>query len=361
MFKLLHPLVGFGGITTKTINAVGIAGYGAYIPMNRLKASEIARVWGGSGAPIEEKAVAAMDEDAVTIAVECAKHAVKRASIRPQEIGAIYVGTESKPYAVKPCGTIVAEAIGAAPHVTAADYEFACKAGTEAFQSCIGLVSSGMVRYAMAIGADTAQGRPADDLEYTVACGGAAFIFGLRSRRTIAYLEGSCSYVTDTPDFWRRGREMYPSHGSRFTGEPAYFHHVVGAAKGLMADLGYEAGDFTYAVFHQPNVKFPVNAARTLGFGMDAIKPGLVVPMVGNTYAGSTPLGLAATLDVANPGDRILVVSYGSGAGSDAFSFVVQDAIANDRRLDPSVSLFVNRRRYIDYSQYSKMRGKLLR
>jgi len=348
-------------MVVKTGSIVGIVGYGAYIPMNRLKASEISRVWGGFGAPIEEKAVGSMDEDAVTISVECARYAVKRANVRPEEIGAIYVGTESKPYAVKPCGTIVAEAIGATPHVMAADYEFACKAGTEAFQTCIGLVSSGMVKYAMAIGADTAQGRPADALEYTVACGGAAFIFGIKSDRTMANLEGSYSYVTDTPDFWRRGREMYPRHGNRFTGDPAYFQHVVGAAKGLMGDLGYEASDFTYAVFHQPNVKFPVKAARTLGFSMDSIKPGLVVPMVGNTYAGSTPLGLAATLDVANPGERILVVSYGSGAGSDAFSFVVQKAINNDHRLDPPVSAFISRKRYIDYSVYSKIRGKIKR
>lgn len=345
----------------RTENTVGIVGYGAYIPMNRLKASEISRVWGGFGEPIEEKSVAAMDEDVVTIAVECARYAVKRANIRPEEIGAIYVGTESKPYAVKPCGTIVAEALGSTPNVMAADYEFACKAGTEAFQTCVGLVSSGMVKYAMAIGADTAQGRPADALEYTVACGGAAFIFGLKSDRTLAYLEGSYSYVTDTPDFWRRGREIYPRHGSRFTGEPAYFQHVVGAAKGLMSELGYEQSDFTYVIFHQPNIKFPIKAARILGFSMDSVKPGLVVPMIGNTYAGSSPIGLAATLDTADPGDRILVVSYGSGAGSDAFSFVVQEAITNDRRLDPAVSVFVNRKRYVDYSIYSKLRGKILR
>ncbi len=343
----------------KADNSVGIVGYGAYIPMNRLRAEEVNRVWGGSGTPIEEKAVISMDEDTVTISVECARYAVKRAGIDPHDIGAVYVGTESKPYAVKPCGTIVAEAIGATPNVTAADYEFACKAGTEAFQNCIGLVSSGMVRYAMAIGADTAQGRPADALEYTAACGGAAYIFGKKSERTLADVEGSYSYVTDTPDFWRRGMEKYPRHGSRFTGQPAYFSHIVGAAKGLMGELGTGPGDFKYAVFHQPNTKFPINAAKVLGFSMDAIKPGLIVPFVGNTYAGSSLLGLAATLDVAEPGDRILMVSYGSGAGSDAFSFVVQGAITNERRLDPAVSSFVARKRYIDYSVYSKLRGKI--
>jgi hydroxymethylglutaryl-CoA synthase len=345
----------------KTFGTVGIVGYGAYIPMNRLRAEEVNRVWGSTGTPIEEKSVVCIDEDTVTISVECARYAVKRAGINPGEIGAVYVGTESKPYAVKPCGTIVAEAIGATPRVTAADYEFACKAGTEAFQTCIGLVSSGMVRYAMAIGADTAQGRPADALEYTTACGGAAFIFGKKPDRTIADLEGSYSYVTDTPDFWRRGLEMYPRHGSRFTGEPAYFSHIIGAAKGLMGELGTEPKDYRYAVFHQPNTKFPINVAKMLGFGMDAIKPGLIVPYVGNTYAGSTPLGLAATLDISVPGDRILVVSYGSGAGSDAFSFVVREAASGERGSDPSVSKFIARKCYVDYSIYSKLRGKIHR
>ena len=97
----------------KTIRQVGLMGYGAYVPMYRLEASEFNRMWGGFGAPVEEKTVVAMDEDTITIAVEAAKQAVYRAKITPSEIGAVFVGTESKPYAVKPCGTIVAEAFGA--------------------------------------------------------------------------------------------------------------------------------------------------------------------------------------------------------------------------------------------------------
>ena len=346
-------------ITLKTIRQVGLVGYGAYVPMYRLKASEINRMWGGFGAPVEEKTVVALDEDTITISVEAAKQAVCRAKINPSEIGAVYVGTESKPYAVKPSGTIVAEAIGATPNVLTADFEFACKAGTEAMQTCIGLVGSGMLKYAMAIGADTAQGKPNDALEYTAACGGAAFIFGERSSETIAYVEASHSFVTDTPDFWRRAKEMYPSHGNRFTGAPAYFKHITSAGKELLEETGYKPEDFKWAVFHQPNTKFPINASRMLGFTMDQIEPGLVAPKIGNTYAGSSPVGLAATLDVAKPGDKIFMVSYGSGSGSDAFIFTVQGAI-HDKREGPKLSSFIERKKYVDYATYLKHMGQII-
>ena len=346
-------------INLKTEKQVGIIGYGAYVPMYRLQASEINRVWGGFGAPVEEKSVVALDEDTVTISVETAKQAVKRANINPSEIGAVFVGTESKPYAVKPSGTIVAEAIGATPAVLTADYEFACKAGTEAMQTCIGLVGSGMQKYAMAIGADTAQGKPHDALEYTAACGGAAFIFAEKSTDTLAYLEESFSYVTDTPDFWRRAKQMYPRHGNRFTGQPAYFRHIAGAGQALLEETGYTPDNFKWAVFHQPNVKFPINAARMLGFSMDQIKPGLVSPKIGNTYAGSTPVGLAATLDVAKPDDKIFVVSYGSGSGSDAFIFTIQDTITKKRE-GPQLSSFIEHKKYVDYSTYLRHRGQII-
>ncbi|MCS7139185.1 MAG: hydroxymethylglutaryl-CoA synthase [Candidatus Nezhaarchaeota archaeon] len=343
-------------------NDVGIIGYGVYIPMYRIKILEIARVWGkmDEHLQVDEKAVAGPDEDAITMAIEAAKYAIRRAGINPEDIGAVYVGTESKPYAVKPCSTVVAEAIGATPNVLAADYEFACKAGTEAFQTSIGLIASNMVKYTMVIGVDTAQGRPADALEFTAASGGGAFIFAKKNHETIAYVEGSYSFVTDTPDFWRRDGEPYPHHTGRFTGEPAYFRHSIMAAKGLMSELGLKPSDFSYAVFHQPNTRFPLKLAEYLGMPLSKVKPGLLCPVIGNTYSGSSLIGLASVLDIAKPSDRILMVSYGSGAGSDAFSFMVQDAIEEKRDRAPKVSAFLARRMEIDYSLYVKFRHKIL-
>ena len=339
---------------------VGIVVYGVYIPRYRIQPAEIARVWGRDASALAgEKSVPGPDEDAVTIGIEAARNAIKRGSINPEDIAAVWAGSESKPYAVKPSSTIIAEAIGATPHVEAADWEFACKAGTEAMQACFAFVSSGMGSYALALGIDTAQGKPADQLEYTAAAGGAAFLIGLKNE-SLAVLEASHSYVSDTPDFFRREHRQYPVHGSRFTGNPAYFRHVVTAASELMDSLGYTAKDYDFVVFHQPNSKFPVTAAKMLEFDKEKVIPGLVAPSIGNTYSGSSLIGLAATLDVAQPGDRILCVSYGSGAGSDAFSFIVGDTIESKRDAAPRVEDYIKRKKYIDYAIYSRFRKKLV-
>lgn len=339
---------------------VGIVGYGAYVPRFRLPAREVARVWkgGAGGTPIEEKAVPGLDEDVITMSIEAARNALARAGIDPSQIRAVWVGSESHPYSVKPTSTVVAEAIGATPHTQAADWEFACKAGTEAVQAAIGFVGSGMARYALSIGMDTAQGRPGDALEYTAGAGGAAYILG-PADESLAVFEASYSYTTDTPDFWRRANETYPEHGERFTGEPAYFEHISEAGQALMHALGATPQDFRFAVFHQPNAKFPERAARSLGFTPDQTRAGLLVQRIGNTYAGSSMIGLAAVLDVAEPDDRILMVSYGSGAGSDAFSLQVTTAITERRDKAPKTETYIARRSEIDYATYARYRGKL--
>jgi len=344
----------------KPLIDTGIVGYGVYIPQYRLPAREVSRVWtnGTGGVPIKEKAVSGPDEDAMTIGLEAARNALARAQINPAEIGAVWVGSESHPYAVKPTSTIIAEAIGATPATLGADWQFACKAGSETVQGCIGMVGSGMVKYGLGIGADTAQGRPGDALEYTAAAGGAAYLVG-RAEESLAIFEATYSHVTDTPDFWRRPTTHYPSHGQRFTGEPAYFEHVTSAAKTMLTELGRTAKDYAYVVLHQPNQKFPEREAAMLGFKKEQWVTGLLSPVIGNTYAGASLVGLTAVLDIAQPGDKILCVSFGSGAGSDAFSLVATESITQRQRLAPTTQQYINRRVEIDYALYVRYRKKL--
>lgn len=343
----------------------GIVGYGAFIPRNRIKSEEIARQWGKDPAAIrrglllEEKSVPGLDEDTITISVEAARAALARAGIDPQRIGAVYIGSESHPYAVKPSGTVLVDALGIGPEVHVADMEFACKAGTEAMFVALGLVESKRVDYALAVGADTSQGAPNDALEFSASAGGAAYIFG-RDDLLVEVLE-THSHTSDTPDFWRREGQFYPRHGGRFTGEPAYFKHVLSATREILAKSGRKPADFRYAVFHMPNGKFPLQAGKELGFTRQQIDTGWIVPTMGNTYSGSSPTGLAAVLDVADPGDLVLITSFGSGAGSDSFILRATKELPERRGRARSVRAMLDGpRRYLSYGEYAKVREKII-
>ncbi len=343
----------------------GIVGYGAFIPRSRITAEEIARQWGKDpetikrGLLLKEKSVPGLDEDTITISVAAGRAALDRAGIDPQKVGALYIGSESHPYAVKPSGTVVAEALGVGPEIHVADFEFACKAGTEAMFVALSLVEAGAMEYAMGIGADTSQGAPNDALEFSASAGGAAYVMGKDD--LLADTIDTYSFTTDTPDFWRREGRFYPRHGGRFTGEPAYFKHVSSATKGILERTGLKPGDFKYVVFHMPNGKFPLSVAKALGFKQEQMETGWVVNTMGNTYSGSSPTGLAAILDVADPDDLILITSFGSGAGSDSFVFRATDLLPERRSLAPTVrSMLDNPQRYVTYGQYAKYREKII-
>ncbi len=343
----------------------GIVSYGSYIPRFRIKPEEIARVWGEdaenikNGIYVLSKSVPAPDEDVATISVEAARNSLRRSKVDPENIGAIFVGSESHPYAVKPTATIVAAALGVGFKLFSADYEFACKAGTAAMQNVKAMVDADFIRYGMAIGSDTSQGAPGDVLEYTASAGGTAMLLGKKD--VIADINSTLSVTSDTPDFWRREGQPYPSHGERFTGEPAYFRHVIAASKEMMESQGTTPKDYKYAVFHQPNGKFPTRAAKLLGFSEDQYRDGLLTPYIGNTYSASMMTGLSAILDLANPGDRILAVSFGSGAGSDAFDITVTDHIEGlERKAAPTIKEMISRVKWLDYGLYAKFKRKII-
>jgi hydroxymethylglutaryl-CoA synthase len=340
----------------------GIVSYGSYIPRYRITVEEIAKAQGQSPSQIKEslhlteKSVPGIDEDTATIAVEAAKNALSAANLDPKQIGAIFIGSESHPYAVKPTGAILGEAIGVGNDYTTADLEFACKAGTAGIQIALGLVRSKMCGLALAGGCDTAQSMPGDALEFSAAAGGAVFIIG--DKNVVAEIHETVSFTSDTPDFWRREHQRYPSHGGAFTGEPAYFRHVITASKNLMQKCKTNPKDYKYAIFHQPNGKFPERAAAKLGFTKEQILPGMLVNRIGNTYSGASLIGLAAVLDIAAPGDRILLTSYGSGAGSDSFDIQVTKNILSLNR-KKTVSSYLSKTIHIDYPKYLKFTGRL--
>jgi len=309
----------------------GIVGYGVYVSKFRIKESAM------------ERSIPFIDEDAITAAVEAGKMALVHSGIDSSLIGKVYVGSESNPYAVKPIASKVAqvlklggeEKLDGVQSVDAVDTEFACKAATSMFKDASALVyyPRSRIPYAMVIGTDNSQAAPRDEiggeLDFFVGYGSSAFIFGMHD--VIAEMDAWYSCTSDTPDFWRRDREPYPRHGGRFTGDPAYFKHVQKAARRLMEKQKLQPSDIDYFISHQPNIRFPIKVATELGFKEDQYSAGLRVAKFGNTYSGASPIGLAAVLDEAKPNQRILIVSYGSGAGADAYCLTTTNQITGKR------------------------------
>lgn len=330
----------------------GIQSYGFYIPQYRIRIADIAQAWGKKSEEIEsalgvkEKTVATAAEDSLTMAYESSSMAMEKST---KKIGAIFFGTESPVYAVNPSSTILGELLDIGNHYLAYDTQFACKAATGAIISGLALVESNQMESALIVASDKATGKPHDALEYTAASGSVSIIVGKKD--PILEVEEWSSYSSDTPDFWRREGIKYPSHGGRFTGKPSYFKHIRGSVTDILKKTGLKPADFTYAVFHMPNGKFPVQIATQLGFTYEQIQKSLIVSELGNSYTASALMGLVATLEYVKPGERILFASYGSGAGSDAFIFRATNEIKKKKH---AFAKKVCQKIYIDYSTYLK-------
>lgn len=334
----------------------GIVGYGVYLPRFRIK-NEAKGVLG-----VAERTVPFADEDTTTFSVEAGKRALIHSAIDSRYVKKCFVGSESAPYAVNPSMSTVSQVLELGEKYEdgffsgGIDSQFACKAATDLFVDAAALVTYPTFggEYVMVIGADNSQAAAGDPLDYTIGAGGAAFIFGKRD--VIATLDCYVPYTSDTPDFYRRDGEAYPQHGGRFTGVPAYFKHVGTAMRAALKASNLTLKDIQYVVNHSPNAKFPYQIAVEEGFDRAQIEPGLVVKYIGNLYSGSCPTALAAVLDIAEPGDKILMTSYGSGAGSDAYIFTVTDGIEHKRERAITVKEQIENphRQYVDYNTYRR-------
>jgi len=365
---------------------VGIVGYGAYVPIQRIKTEMIVRKREAkrkdladflekvrNGLLLRDKSVAGVSEDSITLATEAAQNALDMARIDPTKVETVAVGSESKPYAVGTIARHVASFLGLGNNVYIADLEGACNSGMQSNAFVESQILSGRISYGLAVGTDVAQAPQGDPLEY--ACGAAAGAFLLGREDPVATIEDTAAYSSLTLDFWRRDGIHVPSHFGRTTVE-AYIKHVIGAIEGLlMKHPDVSLQDFDYITFHQPSGYMPLKTCKTLTqeeipldnpeledrirltpqFIEEKVRPWLRVLDTGNTYAAATLVATCDILDHAKPGEDLLAVSYGSGAYTLATWLHVEDAITRKRGRTPSVQDYLKRRRDITLRTYRRL------
>lgn len=350
-------------INYKKLEKVGIAGFGAYIPYFRITTDEIASTWQKNGKQIAsslgvvKKAIADRDEDCLTMACQASLSALEMANIERRKIGACFMGSESFPYAVKPSSTILADILQIGSEYFSADLQFACKAGTAGVQIVCAMIESGMIDGGLVVGSDKSQAKPGDALEFTAGSGAGALVLSNTPDNWIAKINCTFSSSSDTPDFWRREKEDFPTHMGRFSGESAYFKQIVQSSKLLFEKTKTTPKDYDWAIFHSPNKKFPEKVAGVLGFSKEQLKYSLLVEGIGNPYSASTFISLANVLENAKPKDKIFLASYGSGAGSDSFSITATNLLKDKRR--NCINQMTGNTKEINYTKYLRTRNLL--
>jgi hydroxymethylglutaryl-CoA synthase len=342
---------------------VGILGYGVYIPRYRIKKEEYIKAWGSFTQAVSEKSVPRFDEDVVTMAVEAAKNALEYAGINAGELNIVYVGTTSSPYSEKLISSTIASAIGASTNVCVADFGSSTKAGTSAFLSCVDFIASGRGKLGLVVASDCPLGRPGDEIEEAMGAAAVAYIIGVND--AIASIEDYHSVASETwgGRFRINGKIFSLDSGITALMNEEYVNIVCSAAKGLMDKLGTNIKNFRHVILQQLDSRLQSRAVRNLGISSIQLDAGDLFSRIGDVGACSPLIGCAAALDKAKPGERILLVSYGSGAGGDAFCLYAEEKIEEirEKRKEKTIALedYLNDKVYIDYVKYLRWRRML--
>ncbi len=332
---------------------VGITSFGGYLPFHRLSRDDIAKAWEtrSSGG---HKSVASYDEDSITMAVAAGLDSLK--CINGQDIEGVLLGTTTAPYREKQGTVIIAIAIDC-PHVIhTADITNSLRSGTTGINIALDAIESGRLKNTMVIASDCRLGAPRGEFESLLGDGAAALVFG--NSDVVASIEGRFTVVNEILDVWRAEKDIYlRSWEERFTITQGYNKVMTRAVQGIMDKHGLLPQDFAKVILYAPDKRSHIAMAKTLGFDPETQLQDSLISNIGNTGTASSFIMLVAALEEAQPGDRLLLASYGDG--SDAFILKVTENISKIKGQGGIKKYLQSETKAINYEKYLHWRGQI--
>lgn len=318
-----------------TDQTTGILSFGAYLPLRRLQRAAIydANKWfapGLRGLARGERTVANWDEDAITMAVEAARDAL--IGIDRAGLGAVSLASTTLPFADRLNAGIVKEALGLADGIAALDIAGSQRAGTSALIQALHAAGPGRAPQ-LCLASDLRKSRPASEGELMQGDGAAAIVVG--SGNLIARFLGSHSVTIDFIDHYRAsGVDFDYAWESRWIREEGYLKIAAEGLKDALAKFGMAGKDIAHCAIAICAAKAGEAIAKKAGLAPETLIDPMVA-QVGDTGVGHSSLLLAAALEKAKPGEKILVLDFGQGI--DVLLFEATAALA-DRPARPGVA-----------------------
>ncbi len=332
--------------------AYGIVNYGCYIPRLRLNGDEYSKAWNGVRAKAKERAVIDFDEDVLTMAVESSAEALD--GVDPSLIDVLCIASTSFPYSYRfNSGTIVSS-LGLKQEIVCGEHGQSTRAGTEALIMALSVVKAWDLSMGLVVAADSPSASMTDDAESGLGAASASLVLG--RDQLLAEVEGYACFTTEhlSSTFRACGESHIKDLGLAEYLRESVDYVLKSAITKLLARLGRQPSDYRYIVFSE--VDGALRSLLRMGFTRQQMEQVLLADRVGDTGACSPLLGLVAGLDLAEPGERILVVSYGFGSGSDVLSLIMTD---HKKQRAPKLVPKIDDKAYMDYLTYLKIKRGL--
>jgi len=297
---------------------VGLASFGAYIPLYRLSRDELSRFWGTTTIK-GERAVSNFDEDSLTMGVEAAVDCLH--DINRELVDGLYYSSTTLPYNGKESASILAAAADLRRDIFTADFSSSLRAGSSALKAATNAVRSGSAKRVLIVSSDCRVPAPGSEHESLFGDGAAAFL--VSDSDVAVAIEGSYSTTSDFMDVWKLEKDTYyRTWEDRFV-QSVYTQIVKETVSTLMEKHNCNPKDFAKAVFYGPDPRTHLATARALGFDPKTQLQDPMFSLVGNAGCALAPMMLVAALEEARAGDTILFASYGDGC--DAYILKVTD------------------------------------
>ncbi|MGH6870072.1 MAG: hydroxymethylglutaryl-CoA synthase family protein [Rhizomicrobium sp.] len=338
----------------------GITSFGAYIPRLRLqrKAMAEANRWFAPnlmGAAKGERAMANFDEDAVTMAVEAGRDCLPAADpiADRTHVDAAYFASTTMPFSDRQNAGIVARALNLPEAISSFDVSSSQRAGTSALIAALDAVASGRTKSPLIVAGEKRKARAASTQE--MAYGDAAAAFALGNDKVIANYLGSHSVTLDFVDHFRGADEDF-DYGweERWIRDEGYSKIVPAAIKALLAKTGVAAGDIAHLILPCPFAKLDQTLAKMSGIDPTKVRDNMA-GTVGDAGSAHALLMLAAALEAAKPGEKILVAQFGQGC--DVLLFEATQAIAAHKKGAGVSGALARRKEETNYNKFLGFNG----
>lgn len=330
---------------------VGITAYGGYIPRYRLNRQQIYQSMGWMDPSTfanskGEKAVANFDEDTITMAVAAGMDLLK--GFDRSKVGGVYFASTTMPYKERLNAGILMTALGLDETVRAADITGARKAGTTAILSAIEGIKSKMISNLLVCAADSRLGKPATAEEMIYGDAAAALMLG--DEDVIAEFKDAYTITCDFVDRYRGEFGKFDRKWEdRWCRDEGYGKLIPEAINGLLKKCDLKISDFSKVIYDCHYVAARRKLNNLLEIAPEQEQDNFQ-ETIGESGAAQVLVMLVNALEKAKPGDKLMVVSFGSGC--DALYFKVTDSIRSINSPKGVSSHLANRAELDQYSKY---------